>query len=325
MAGQDSAVINLDDSRAAVVGRLLPGASITMIGSPWAPMGPIYNMFQNSFGDPTRERVIIKAPGPKLNPYWWTPERCERLRDADPTAYRTDVLAEFVDIEESLLSPYLDAATREQMVLTPAENQEYVASMDPGTRANAWSLVVATRKGNKKIIACAKQWQGTAMDPLRPKEVLKEAAEICFKYGISWAITDQYAADALKDLAEAYGLELVIEPWTKQNKIDLFMELQSQFQQGNVEIPPDQYVLKDLRLVKRRVTQSGISIVFPNTPDNRHCDYAPAIARAFAKWISDVRVDPPKPGEDGYNNWICDRMLSQELEEFHSATEWWDN
>jgi len=324
MAGQDAAVINLDDSRAAVVGRLLPGACITMIGSPWAPMGPVYNMVQEHMGDPNRERVVIKAPGPLLNPYWWTEERCERLKKADPTAYRTDVLAEFVDIEESLLSQYLDSSTREEMVLAPAENQEYIASMDPGTRANAWTLVIATRKGNKKIIAYAQQWQGTAMEPLRPREVLKEVAAACFKYGIAWAITDQYAADALKDLAEAHGLELVIEPWTRQNKIDLFMELQSQFQQGNVEIPPDQYLIKDLRLVKRRVTQSGISIIFPETADKRHCDYAPAVARALAKWISDVRVEPPKPGEEGYNNWICDKMLAQELEEYNSPDEWWD-
>ena len=325
MAGQDSAVINLDDSRAAVLGRLLPGAMVTMIGSPWAPMGPIYRMYNDSFGSPNRERIIIKAPGPLLNPYWWTPDRCKRLRAADPTAYRTDVLAEFVDQEESLLSQYLDDATREEMTIPPKEGWEYCASMDPGTRANAWTLVIATRKGNKKIIAYAKQWQGTALEPLRPKDVLREAAQICFSYGLGWAITDQFAADALRDLAEQYGLELVIEPWTRDNKVQLFMDLQSQFQQGNVEIPPDPLVIKDLRMVKRRVTQSGISIFFPHTADNRHCDYAPAIARAFGRWISDIRVDAPRPGEQGYGEFLSNRILEQELEEFNNPKEWWDH
>ena len=210
------------------------------------------------------------------------------------------------------------------MVLDPVENHEYIASMDPGTRSNAWTLVIATRKRNKKIIALCKQWQGTALEPIRPRDVLLEAVQICFRYNTSWAYTDQFAADALKDLAANYGLQLVIEPWTKQNKTQLFMELQTQFQQGNVEIPPDQYLLKDLRLVKRRVTQSGISIYFPNTADRRHCDYAPAVARALGRWISDVIIDTPKPGDESYDSYICKRMLDEELEEFHNKKEWWD-
>ena len=159
---------------------------------------------------------------------------------------------------------------------------------------------------------------------MRPRNVLMEAAQICFKYNCAWAYTDQFAADALKDLAANYGLELVIEPWTKKNKVELFMELATQFQQGNVEIPPDQYLLKDLRMVKRRVTQSGIAIHFPNTADKRHCDYAPAIARALGKWISDVVIEAPLPGQKGYDDYICRRMLAQEIDEFENKKEWWD-
>jgi hypothetical protein len=259
-----------------------------------------------------------------LNPFWWTDERCERLKDADPAAYRTDVLAEFTDIEESLLSQYLEEATRDEMVLDPVESQEYIASMDPGTRSAAWTLVIATRKRNKKIIAYCKQWQGSALEPIRPRDVLQEAAQICFHYNTNWAYTDQFAADALKDLASQYGLELIIEPWTKQNKTQLFMELQSQFQQGNVQIPPDQYLLKDLRLVKRRVTQSGISIHFPHTADKRHCDFAPAVARALGKWISDIIIEAPLPGSEDYDQYICNKMLEQELDEFNNPKSWWD-
>jgi phage FluMu gp28-like protein len=158
----------------------------------------------------------------------------------------------------------------------------------------------------------------------RPRDVLQEAAQICFHYNTNWAYTDQFAADALKDLASQYGLELIIEPWTKQNKTQLFMELQSQFQQGNVQIPPDQYLLKDLRLVKRRVTQSGISIHFPHTADKRHCDFAPAVARALGKWISDIIIEAPLPGSEDYDQYICNKMLEQELDEFNNPKSWWD-
>ena len=325
MCGQDDGVVNLDDSRKAVLGRLLPGAGVYLIGSPWAPLGPVYEKFQDSYGKPTRELVTFKAPGPALNPYWWTPERCERLKDADAEAYRTDVLAEFCDIEESLLGPYIEDSTREDMALPFDPRLEYVCSIDPATRQNAFTMVIATRKGSKKIIALAKQWQGTTLAPLRPGAILKEIAAICADYELTWAITDQFAGDAMCDLAANVGLELVIEEWTRKNKTPLFLELATQFQQGNIEIPPDHYVQKDLRLVKRRITQGGISIVFPQTSDKRHCDYAPAIARAVSKWIADIKFETPVPGDVDYNEYMMKKMEEEEDAAFErkQSRPWW--
>ena len=326
MCGQDSAVVNLDDSRKAVLGRLLPGAGLYMIGSPWAPIGPVHRMYTESYGKPNREMVVLKAPGPTLNPIWWTPERCERLKDSDEEAYTTDVLAEFCDVEESLFGPYLDDATMEDMYLPYDERLEYICSIDPATRQNAFTMVIATRKGTKKIIVFAKQWQGTRLEPLRPSKILQEIAIICSKYELRWAITDQFAGDAMVDLAAAVGLELVIEEWTSKNKTPLFLELATQFQQGNVVIPPDHFLLKDLRLVKRRITQGGVSIVFPQTSDKRHCDYAPAIARAVSSWISDMRIEVPKLGDPGYGEFLAKQIEDEEDAKFlqREENQWWE-
>ncbi|HMA97096.1 MAG TPA: hypothetical protein VKP30_30640 [Polyangiaceae bacterium] len=50
MVGSEDGVVNLDDARSAVMGRLLPGAQILYIGSPWAPFGPVYDMVQEHWG-----------------------------------------------------------------------------------------------------------------------------------------------------------------------------------------------------------------------------------------------------------------------------------
>jgi hypothetical protein len=50
MVGSEDGVINLDDARAAVMGRMLPGAQILYIGSPWAPRSPVYEMVQEHWG-----------------------------------------------------------------------------------------------------------------------------------------------------------------------------------------------------------------------------------------------------------------------------------
>ena len=327
MQGAQDATINLDDARAAVLGRLVPGAQVVSLGSPWSPMGPVYNMTSEYHGRPSRELVILKAPGPLLNPFWWTPDRVARMRDADAQTYRTDVLAEFCDVEESLLSSYLESSTRtDSGDLPPADGQEYVASMDPATRSNAWTLVIATRRGNKKQVAVARQWQGTPLNPLRPRDVLRDVRDICYQYKIRWCYTDQFAADALQDLAENIGLELVIEEWNKTNKVSLFLELRAQMAQGLIELPPDPYLQKDLRLVKRRVTQSGVSIIFPQTTDKRHCDYAPALARAIARWISDIEVAPPTKADDKYGEYLEEQMLQKELDQYENkkTQSWWD-
>ena len=50
--------------------------------------------------------------------------------------------------------------------------QEYVAAMDPATRSNSWTLVIATRVENKRIIVLARQWTGTKIAPLNSVEVM---------------------------------------------------------------------------------------------------------------------------------------------------------
>lgn len=50
MVGREDGVTNLDDIITAIRGRLLPGAQIQLIGSPWAPSGPVYDLVQEHWG-----------------------------------------------------------------------------------------------------------------------------------------------------------------------------------------------------------------------------------------------------------------------------------
>jgi hypothetical protein len=50
MVGREEGVTNLDDILTAIRGRLLPGAQIQLIGSPWAPSGPIYELVNEHWG-----------------------------------------------------------------------------------------------------------------------------------------------------------------------------------------------------------------------------------------------------------------------------------
>jgi len=313
MIGGDEGVVNWDDSRAAVLLRLRPGAQLVHIGSPWAPFGPAYEMVATHHGKPSERLVLIIAPAYDMNPAYWTPERCAEAKAADADVYLTDVEAKFASPEESLFPGVeIDRVTRaEPPELPPVRGAEYAAAMDPATRGNAWTLVIATREGRRRRVVLARQWIGSRIDPLSSGMVLAEIGALCKRYGIDVVQTDQYYVDALAELARARtytdgdGVEQVKHPivlqqsmLTEAEKVQRWLALRLRVSTGEVEFPPDGVFRADMQRVKKRTTQSGVQVVLPKTSDGRHCDFAPAVLLALDRYLDDIAEDPPAPGTE---------------------------
>jgi hypothetical protein len=302
MIGADDGVVNYADSRAAVLGRLLPGAMAIAIGSPWAPFGPVYEIVQERFGRPGRDVVVVRAPAPAMNPVYWTPERVAELAERDPAIHRTDVLGEFADAESSLLaSDDVDRAVRPgPLELRPVAGGLYFAAMDPGTRANAWTLAIAhaeevlgppvlegaRSRTARFVVDLVRQWRPSKGEPLSPAVVLAEVATACRSYGVRAVTSDGWSADAIRDIAHPLGLEVQIENPTAHSNLELYENLRTRVVQGLVELPPVPELRADLLRVRKRVTQVGLSIVLPRTSDGRHADYAPSVAKAIDRAAS---------------------------------------
>lgn len=297
MAGND-AVVNLADQQESVRGRLLPGAQLLRVGSPWAPFGVSYEAVKNHWKKPTRERVVMKARADKMNPVWWTEERMTGLKRRDPGAYKTDVEAEFRDLTESnFTEAAIKQCTREgPMALPPEPRQQYSATIDPATRSNAFTFTIGTRKGAKRIVAYHRQWMPQPGIPLKTKVIAKEIAGICKSYRIDTIITDQWSSDVLKEIFEEAGITLVEHRWTSKQTVDAFTKTRDKMDLAELELPPDEQFAEDLKQTKRVTTQAGISIVLPKTADGRHCDFAPALARLVAHWVDDEAEDVPQQG-----------------------------
>jgi len=246
----------------------------------------VYRLVRERFGIPGSDLVIFWCPATSMNPQWWTPERCQALQESDPIAYRTDVLAQFADSVSGMFGEdLLDACTRRgQTELPPLPGHHYVASIDPATRSNAWTLVVASQdRAGKWVVSLARQWKGTRSKPLSPEETLREIATALKPYGVSTLWSDQYSGDALRDLARQQGLTLWPISFTSQNKVAWYDTLKRLMQDHRIELPNVPDLLMDLRRVKRRTTQAGVTIDLITTPDGRHCDYAPALALAIGR------------------------------------------
>lgn len=290
MVGADAGVVNLTHMLDAIAGRV---GMVGLISSPWAPFGPVYDLVREREGRPSLDVVVIRATGPMMNPVYWTQERMDDLRRRNPLAYRTDVEAQFADPPEALIpSATIDACTRrEPMELAPVMGCSYSAAIDPGTRRNAWTLVVATRLAGRTRVAVARQWQGTPGQPLDANAILEEIAALLRLYRCTAVESDQWSGDALAALARHHGLDLTPYPDSKVATTEMYLELGRQMGMQAVELPPDQAVRGDLLRMQRYVTPTGVDVRLPETPDGRHCDYVPALARVVRSYIRDY-VEP---------------------------------
>lgn len=288
MAASGDSVASLGDARTAVLGRLLPGAQILFIGSPWAPHGDVYKLTEQHWGRPSSSMVVLRGTGPMLNPTWWTPERCARLERQDPVAYRTDVMGDFADPESGLLNPIsVNANTRQTPLELPvAAGATYAAAVDPsegGAGGNGFSLVIVQRdedeQGRIKVrVVLAREWRG-----MRPEQCWEEIARACATYGIHRTWSDQYAASANVDLAARFGLHVEIDKTTQPSKLEDFTNLATLIHSDQLELSPDPTLRRDLLSVKRRITQAGMTIVLPRTGDGRHADLASALCSAVKR------------------------------------------
>lgn len=292
MSGADDAVVNWDETRASAQGRVLPGGAILNIGSPWAPEGPAYNQVTTHFGKPTADLVVMRSTGPETNPSWWTPERVADDARTNPN-HRTDCLAEFATPEEALFSSELvTSSTRRDgpEQLPYVAGGDYAAAMDPATRGNGWTLVLATREGERLRVALALEWIGTRDKPLDPGVVLDEIKAALAPYKVTRIDTDQHMGDALARLGSDRGLTLVQWPLVDAERTRRYLALRTRFAMGHVELPAVEHLRSDLVRVKKRITTTGVTIALPQTSDGRHCDFAPAIMLAMSHYLDDVRT-----------------------------------
>jgi hypothetical protein len=318
----EGGMANLPDILHAVHGRLLPGAQVFMPGSPWAPKGPVFDAVQDEWGKPSKARVVIRATGPMLNPSWWTPERIAetRAKKDGELVVQTDVLANFGSLPTAFFTPDdVSRATRPVqardadglLVPLPFEPQRvFAAAIDPATRGNAWTLVVASwiegATDNESLaqIALAHEWVGTRSEPLQATEVFAEMWPMLAPYGITEVWSDQHNFDPNAEHArsikielpggrvEQHRIDLLKDDATDAEKKQRYLDLREMVigdapeglgQKKRLSLPPDPVFRADMLGIVKELTRTGLNFPLPVSVGGRHCDYIPAATLALAR------------------------------------------
>lgn len=281
MAG-DEAVVNFSDARAAVLGRLLPGAQLIALGSPWAPQGPIFETVTEGFGAPSADRIVIRAPAHVLNPVWWTPERVEAFRRTNPELARTDIDAEFglsagasffVDSDFELL--FQDA---------PAEVRpgDLVASaVDLGFVRNSATLATLGQRGGAAFVADLAEHRPEPTRALVPSEVCADFAKRLSARHVQMAVADGHYRETLREHTDPIGVGLLDSCGPGER----FLALRAQIRAGGIRcsprLPEAQRLREQMATVKPRLAANGtLSVTIPEAPDGSHGDLIDVLARA---------------------------------------------
>ena len=322
MQGQEDGVVNLPDALSAIRGRMLPGAQIDLLGSPWAPRGPIYDMYIDRFGRPGADVLFTVAKGPDMNPFHFTPEKCAQLLKEDPRAYRTDVLALFADPEDSLLSSLdVEACTRKGPDELNPNEQPCSAAMDPANRRNAWTLVITrpTPEGHAEVVL-ARQWMGSKSAPLASSRVFAEMKPILELYGIDHVWTDQASFNDKFELAQQAGITLVEDDFTESNWRAHAKLLEKHVSERTISLPPIAALRADILGIQRRLTARSWQVVLPSTGDGRHGDYAPALCLSL-KHLPAFYIRAENDGIDADERRILDFINSSKSNPMRAAGE----
>ena len=272
----------------AVRHRVVPGAQIWLISSPFAAKGLLHDVWRTT----APGWVVVHAPSSALHPKYWTPERVQRALAEDYESACREVLGQFVDAATSLFSTAAVERASKHPVSPPVPHRRYVAAMDPASRVNPWTVAVATRGPQRFEIVAAREWVPRGSD-LDPDEVLAELSKFLAPYGVTTVLTDQYGYASTAALARRYGLALTLHTTTDRTAMQSHLWLKKRLEADEVALPPIPELLADMQDVQRVLGSGGRARVEYQRRGPRHADYVPAVVLALAA----LRDAPPADDE----------------------------
>ncbi len=286
------AAVSAEDQYAAVADRIVPGGQVWLISSPNGPSGLLYETWRKV----PEGWAVIHAPTRAMNP-GYPQERVDRAMRRDPDRARRELGAEFLDGETALLpGEWIERATRSSG--TTAAHSRRIAAMDPATRGNGWTVVVADRTADGVAVVAAREWRGSKSAPLSPSATLREIAAFLRPLGVTTILTDKHQVDSLRDLAQPLGLVLSERHTSPGQAYEHAQRVRSLLGDCTLTLPDVPDLHRDMRSVKRILTRHGATLLLPKTPDGRHADYWPSLS--LCVWELRTAAAPEAVEEDEF-------------------------
>jgi hypothetical protein len=254
---ETSASPDVEVYRAVLPALATTGGMLVGISSPYRRMGLLHAKHRDCFGQ-DNPRVLCIAGGTQLFNPTIDARIIDHARASDPESAGAEWDGLFrTDIASLLDDAVIDAAIDHgrPLELPPREGIKYVAFTDASAgRHDAFALCIGHREGSKEDGLFVADVIRGRLPPFDPKEVAREYANLAREYRVLKLTGDNYAgewvAGAFKDVGIGYERSALA-------KSALYLEGLAPFNRGLVSIPNIPRLVRELRLLERRVHRSG--------------------------------------------------------------------
>jgi hypothetical protein len=279
-----SASPDVEVYRAVLPALATTGGMLVGISSPYRRVGLLHQKHRDYFGK-EGDVLVIQAPTRALNP---TIDRkvIDRARASDPEAARAEWDAEFrSDLSALLDDAVIDAAIDydRPLELPPRRSEHtYFAFTDASAgRHDAFTFAIGHIEGDRVVIDVLRGRK----PPFDPNEVAAEYAALAREYGCHQITGDNFAGEWTVAAFMAAGVSYLR---CETPKSGLYLESVAIFMRGAVSIPDHTQLIRELRLLERRVAPSGKDRV--DHGSNGSDDFANALVGVMSLAIKPPRV-----------------------------------
>jgi hypothetical protein len=250
---EESAQPDVEVYRAVMPALATTGGMLVAISSPYRRIGLLHTKHRDYYGKDHGTVLVIQGESRQFNPTL-DDEVIQRAREEDPQAaiaewdglFRTD-LSQFLDDE------VIDAAIDygRPLELPPRENLTYAGFGDPsGGRHDAFCFAIGHRENDRIIVDVIRGRR----PPFDPMTVAAEFSALAKEYRIGKIVSDAYAGEFAAAAFKAGGVE---HGRCDLAKSQLYLESLPYWMRGAISIPNVPILIRELRLLERRVTRSG--------------------------------------------------------------------
>jgi hypothetical protein len=270
----------------------VPNSMLIGISTPYRRTGLLHQKWRHYFGQGGDDTLVVQGASKRFNPLL-SDTAIAAQREADPEGSTAEWDAEF----RSDVGAFLSDADIDRCIdvgrpseLPPRDGTLYRLFVDMAAGgADAHAACICHADGEHKICDVIRHRHGD------PQEAVKEFAQLAADYRCRTVVGDNYAKDWVRNAFVAAGREYQRSPLVKS---DLYLEGQVWFTRGLASIPDDPVLVRELRLLERRVARSGKDSV-GHPPGSHHDDAANALFGSMylvAKAAATEQFVVPPPG-----------------------------
>jgi hypothetical protein len=248
---ESSSTPDIEAARALLPGLATTGGMLVVLSSPYRRAGLLFQLHRDHFGKDSDDVLVVGGASSDFNPTL-DQELIEAARQNDPEA----AASEWLGTWRNDLAAFLDDATIDLAIdrsrpleLPPRAGFNYFAFVDASAgRHDAFTVCISHREG-QRVVADVVRGRPAPFDP---QSVANEYAELAKAYHCRSVTGDAYAGEWTAGAFRAAGVEYVQAELTAS---ELMLEGLPLFTRGMASIPPHPALLRELRLLERRVSR----------------------------------------------------------------------